>query len=158
MPAAIWNKARPALHPNPARTQRGDALLEAMIGTVLLGIVGLGTTMVAARAVNSQRYAATQGAVVQQIRQTVATQGVDLLCASKEHTMLVQSASAPTATALTVPLQSDCTSHAVRVGVASQSQFAVQLPHTIQHLKLHTDPSNTAVQSWIGPGSISVAQ
>lgn len=37
------------------RAQRGDALLEGLVGALLLAIIGLGLTYAAARAVNTQR-------------------------------------------------------------------------------------------------------
>jgi len=61
---------------NPSFCQQGDALIEAMVGIVLMSVIGLGLSYSASRAVLSQRYLNTQNIVVSQIRETLsANQG-----------------------------------------------------------------------------------
>ncbi|BCL76544.1 hypothetical protein JHS3_22800 [Jeongeupia sp. HS-3] len=61
--------------------QRGEALLEALIGIVLMAAIGLGLTYAASRAAVAQRYSNSQGIVVAQIREKLSTDGVSGLCA-----------------------------------------------------------------------------
>lgn len=72
----------PAARSVDRRTQRGDAMLEALIAIVLLGTIGLGLSYAAARTLNSQRYLNTQNAAVTQMRQALQQTGVTTLCAA----------------------------------------------------------------------------
>ncbi|CAN5279726.1 hypothetical protein BH10PSE18_BH10PSE18_13600 [soil metagenome] len=71
----------PAARSVSRRTQRGDAMLEALIAMVLLGTIGLGLSYAAARTLNSQRYLNTQNVAVTQMRQALQQIGVTALCA-----------------------------------------------------------------------------
>lgn len=57
----------------PRRAQRGDALLEALIGILLMAVIGLGLSYAVTRVLNSQRYATTQNIAVVQMRNLLAT-------------------------------------------------------------------------------------
>jgi prepilin peptidase dependent protein A len=57
---------------SPNRSQRGDALIEAMVGVVLTAVISLGLSHATARAVSSQRFLNTQNIVVTKVRETLA--------------------------------------------------------------------------------------
>lgn len=59
---------KPARCTDPRRAQRGDALLEALVGILLLALLGLGLSHAAARMLAAQRYAAAHGIVDAQMR------------------------------------------------------------------------------------------
>ena len=71
---------KPARCTDPRRAQRGDALLEALVGILLLALLGLGLSHAAARMLAAQRYAAAHGIVVAQMRNALETQGIADLC------------------------------------------------------------------------------
>ncbi|WP_374417109.1 type IV pilus modification PilV family protein [Ectopseudomonas oleovorans] len=64
------------------RSQRGDTLIEALIGMLLMVIVGLGMSHAAARATVSQRDMNVQQLIVSQMRNLIASRGVDLCTGS----------------------------------------------------------------------------
>jgi len=49
--------------------QRGDALLEALVGVVLVAIIGMGSAYTASRIAVSHKFARTQAMAVSQLRQ-----------------------------------------------------------------------------------------
>ena len=79
---------KPARCTDPRRAQRGDALLEALVGILLLAVLGLGLSHAAARMLAAQRYAAAHGIVVAQMRNALETQGIAHLC-SDPHTFSI---------------------------------------------------------------------
>ncbi|WP_109513860.1 type IV pilus modification PilV family protein [Pseudomonas ovata] len=60
--------------PGPRR-QRGDILLESLIGIVLMSIIGLGMTYASSRAAVSQRDMKVQNLAVSQMRDLIARYG-----------------------------------------------------------------------------------
>ncbi|NKF21177.1 type IV pilus modification PilV family protein [Solimonas marina] len=60
------------------RRQRGDMLLEALIGTLLIGIVGLGMSYTASRVMVGQRYQNAQGIAISQMRALMQRYGTTL--------------------------------------------------------------------------------
>lgn len=56
------------------RRQRGDALFEALIGLVLMAIVGLGLAYTSSRAINAQRYLNTQNLAITEVRSQLQLQ------------------------------------------------------------------------------------
>lgn len=79
---------KPARCTDPRRAQRGDALLEALVGILLLALLGLGLSHAAARMLAAQRYAAAHGIVNAQMRNALETQGIAHLC-SNPHTFSI---------------------------------------------------------------------
>lgn len=140
------------------RSQRGDTLLEALIGVLLLGLMGLGTTFVAARSVNAQRFAATQGAVVQLMRHTIEAQGIDNLCQTSSITLSLQQSIDGAHKITAVPLQVECQSVAVQVAVKNDGLYTVALPNAVQRLQLSTSASDTTLAQLLGDGAIRIAQ
>lgn len=62
------------------RQQRGEMLLEALVGMVLLGVLGLGLSYATARILAQQRYANTQDLALGQMRFALESQGLQALC------------------------------------------------------------------------------
>ena len=60
--------------------QGGDALIEALIGIILLAVIGLGLTYALSKSVLVQRSTNAQGIVVNEMREHVKTVGVHKLC------------------------------------------------------------------------------
>lgn len=58
--------------------QRGDVLLEALIGVLITAFVGAGMAHVASRIVNSQHATAVDALVVNELRNALQVGGVDL--------------------------------------------------------------------------------
>lgn len=66
------------------RQQRGEMLLEALVGMVLLGVLGLGLSYAGARVLVQQRYASTQDLALIQMRAALESQGLQALCPKAE--------------------------------------------------------------------------
>lgn len=100
--------------PPPTR-QRGDILLESLIGILLMAIIGLGITYAASRAAVSQRDMKLQNIVVSQMRSLLEQNGASL-CTTNAALLVV---SIPTQSS-TLPILATCTSApAVTVGTAA---------------------------------------
>ncbi|WP_428311048.1 type IV pilus modification PilV family protein [Hydrocarboniphaga sp.] len=52
-----------------ARSQRGDALLEALVGVLLVAVIGMGSAYTASRVAVTHKYARTQAMAISQLRQ-----------------------------------------------------------------------------------------
>ncbi|MBD8495545.1 type II secretion system protein [Pseudomonas syringae] len=70
-----------SFEPGPRR-QRGDILLESLIGIVLMSIIGLGMTYASSRAAVSQRDMKVQNLAVSQMRDLIARYG-KALCSTQ---------------------------------------------------------------------------
>jgi len=62
------------------RSQRGDALIEALVAIVLLGVIGLGQVYAVGRAMVAQKYQKGQSLAVQGIRADLQDKGVANSC------------------------------------------------------------------------------
>ncbi|WP_273821513.1 hypothetical protein [Pseudomonas asplenii] len=97
------------------RHQRGDVLLESLIGILLMATIGLGITYASSRAAISQRDMKLQNIVVNQMRSLLEQNGA-LLCSSKASLLVV---SIPSQTD-TVPITATCTNApSVTVGTST---------------------------------------
>ncbi|WP_248747159.1 hypothetical protein [Pseudomonas sp. MWU12-2037] len=97
-----------------AKPQRGDILIEALVGILLMAIIGLGITYIASRAAVSQRDMKLENIVVSQMRSLLEQNGA-LLCTTNAALLVV---SLPTQTT-TQPIVATCTSPAaVTVGTS----------------------------------------
>ncbi|KPA91582.1 hypothetical protein ACMGT0_27970 [Pseudomonas sp. RHF3.3-3] len=97
------------------RLQRGDVLLESLIGILLMATIGLGITYASSRAAISQRDMKLQNIVVNQMRSLLEQNGA-LLCSSKASLLVV---SIPSQTD-TVPITATCTNApSVTVGTST---------------------------------------
>lgn len=65
----------------PARHQRGDVMLEALVGVLVAGLLGAGFARLASGVLRTQHDAKVQNVVVQNLRSQLQTQGV-ALCGS----------------------------------------------------------------------------
>lgn len=63
---------------SPSRLQRGDVLLEALVGVLITGLIGAGLAGVTARVLNSQHDAAVGAVLVNEMRNVLQINGVDL--------------------------------------------------------------------------------
>lgn len=63
---------------NPRNAQRGDVLLEALVGVVITALIGAGMAHVTARIVNNQHDTAVDALVVNELRNVMQVSGVGL--------------------------------------------------------------------------------
>lgn len=150
------------------RSQQGDALFEALIGFMLLMVLGLGLSYAAARAMNSQRYASTQNIALNQMRDwlhkdpTADGGGVQALC-DKAATKDI-SITPVGGTALNIPVTaSNCLKNDVTVGVATDATLSVTLKGTnansvYTRMSLGTAADNDNARSLLGNGSTVLSQ
>lgn len=66
---------------DPPRRQRGDIMLEALVGVLITSIIGAGLAHVVANVMNSQRDAKVENLMVERLRDSLHGQGV-ALCGS----------------------------------------------------------------------------
>ena len=66
---------------DPPRRQRGDMMLEALVGVLITSIIGAGLAHVVANVMNSQRDAKVENLMVERLRDSLHGQGV-ALCGS----------------------------------------------------------------------------
>ncbi|WP_017902346.1 hypothetical protein [Pseudomonas asplenii] len=83
--------------------QRGDVLLESLIGVLLMATIGLGITYASSRAAISQRDMKLQNIVVNQMRSLLEQNGA-LLCSKSSITISIPTQTDP------VPITATCTS------------------------------------------------
>ncbi|CAN5233316.1 hypothetical protein BH10PSE16_BH10PSE16_22960 [soil metagenome] len=137
----------------PARRQRGDALIEAMLGVLLMTIVGLGLSYAAARALNSQRYQSTQNLAIAQMRNVLTTRGLADLCAGTSLASVSVNASVVTLPAPT------CAQATVSVGVAGSTALNVTLPAGVfTSLRFSTPSNNETTGLFGGDGVLTFSQ
>lgn len=63
---------------DPPRRQRGDIMLEALVGVLITSIIGAGLAHVVANVMNSQRDAKVENLMVERLRDSLHGQGVGL--------------------------------------------------------------------------------
>jgi type II secretory pathway pseudopilin PulG len=128
-----------------ARAQRGDALLEALVAMVLLGVVSLGMVYALSRVTVAQKYQKAQSLAVQAIRATLQSSGIANGCPSSG----ANSSSATLVLSSSVSLsevQISCTVTAVSVSVNGVSKTAT-VP-VVQYA--------VSAQTLLGPGTLTV--
>jgi len=134
-------------------SQRGDALLEALVGTVLASIVGLGLSYTTARMMVSQRYVASQSAVLDQMTGSLTTSGVSNICAGTSQVSIAVGASS-----LTLPAPT-CATAAVTVSLSGGSQSATLPAGVVTSMSLSTPSSNsTAINIIGGNGVVTISE
>ena len=145
---------KPARCTDPRRAQRGDALLEALVGILLLALLGLGLSHAAARMLAAQRYAAAHGIVVAQMRNALETQGIAHLC-SNPHTFSITPADG---SAISVELPAaHCEKHDVAISTGEPA-LSVTLPQAAITRMAFSTPDTGTARELLGPGSIALSQ
>ena len=145
---------KPARCTDPRRAQRGDALLEALVGILLLALLGLGLSHAAARMLAAQRYAAAHGIVDAQMRNALETQGIAYLC-SNPHTFSIT----PTdGSAISVELPAaHCEKHDVAISTGEPA-LSVTLPQAAVTRMVFSTQDTGSARELLGPGSIALSQ
>ena len=145
---------KPARCTDPRRAQRGDALLEALVGILLLALLGLGLSHAAARMLAAQRYAAAHGIVVAQMRNALETQGIAKLC-SDPHTFSITPADG---SAISVELPAaHCEKHDVAISTGEPA-LSVTLPQAAVTRMVFSTQDTGSARELLGPGSIALSQ
>ena len=145
---------KPARCTDPRRAQRGDALLEALVGILLLALLGLGLSHAAARMLAAQRYAAAHGIVNAQMRNALETQGIAHLC-SNPHTVSITPAGG---SAVSVELPAaHCEKHDVAIST-DEPALSVTLPQAAVTRMVFSTPDSGSARELLGPGSIALSQ
>lgn len=131
------------------RRQRGDALLESMIGVVISSAMGLGLAFTASRMMVSQRYVTTQSAVLDQMTSSLATTGVSALCAGTSSASVTVGSST---LALGTPT---CTQAAISVGALGGGVGAVALtPGVVTTMSFATPTGNSTATTLLGGNGV----
>ncbi|GHD67509.1 hypothetical protein [Jeongeupia chitinilytica] len=124
-------------HPN---RQGGEALLEALIGILLMAAIGLGLTYAASRAAVGQRLTNTQNMAVSDIREKLATTGVDALCGTSPSIAVGSNA---------LPSTVNCSKAAVTVSAPGVSSVTLSANSVLTGVSVSID-SGTASQELLG--------
>ena len=133
------------------RHQTGEALLEALIGMLIMACLSLGMAFAMSRALYAQRFTSTQTQAVSAMRQVLSTQGVTSLCATGSATADGQEIAASCAINSTItvdPLQSD---GSASLGVSQT------VPATTILSSLATASNTTTQQRYGGDGILRIA-
>ena len=145
---------KPSRSSNLRRAQRGDALLEALIGILLLAILGLGLSYSAARMLASQRYAATHGIMVAQMRNALETRGLTNLCSAAPDAISIEP-DGGSKYSVQLPA-AQCEKHDVTI--TSGAAFSLTLPQTAVTRMSFSTPDEGSARDLLGPGSIVLSQ
>lgn len=153
---------KPALCTDPrlVRAQRGDALLEALIGILLMAVIGLGLSYAVARVLNSQRYTTTQNIAIMQMRNLLATNNnIQTFCTSTENVDVTLNPQAVTPTTVTLPATINCSpTSSIAVGVTGNTGFNENVSF-LTRLSISTPANNNSAKSLFGgDGVISLSQ
>ncbi|MFY7863821.1 type IV pilus modification PilV family protein [Roseateles sp.] len=127
------------------RSQRGDALIEAMVAIVLLGVIGLGQVYAVGRAMVAQKYQKGQSLAVQGIRADLQGNGVANGCPASGNATVTSVLSLGTDLQLQ-GLQKTCTVTPVTLTVNGVAK-ATSLP--IVQYAVEAD-------TLLGPGTLTV--
>ncbi|WP_263535229.1 type II secretion system protein [Paucibacter sp. TC2R-5] len=109
------------------RQQRGDALIEAMVAMVLLGVIGLGLVYAVSRAMVAQKFQKGQSLAIQAIRADLQGNGVANSCPVSGNATVTSDLTLGTNLQLT-GLQKTCTVTPVTVtinGVAKSTNLPI---------------------------------
>ena len=153
---------KPARCTDPRRAQRGDALLEALVGILLLALLGLGLSHAAARMLAAQRYAAAHGIVVAQMRNALETNGVQDLCSGAATATLPivdRKTGEQIFSAITLPAP-ECSRDTVTITPPAGSTLpATTVDSVVTRMTLSTpDDESSSARALLGPGSLVLSQ
>ena len=145
---------KPARCTDPRRAQRGDALLEALVGILLLALLGLGLSHAAARMLAAQRYAAAHGIVVAQMRNALETQGIADLCITPRTFSITPAGGS----AISVELPAaHCEKHDVAISTGEPA-LSVTLPQAAVTRMVFSTQDTGSARELLGPGSFVLSQ
>ena len=145
---------KPARCTDPRRAQRGDALLEALVGILLLALLGLGLSHAAARMLAAQRYAAAHGIVDAQMRNALETQGIAHLCSTPPTFSITPAGGS----AISVELPAaHCEKHDVAISTGEPA-LSVTLPQAAVTRMVFSTQDTGSARELLGPGSIALSQ
>ena len=153
---------KPARCTDPRRAQRGDALLEALVGILLLALLGLGLSHAAARMLAAQRYAAAHGIVDAQMRNALETNGVQDLCSGDATATLPivdRKTDEPIFSAIALPAP-ECSRDTVTITPPAGSTLpATTVDSVVTRMTLSTpDDESSSARALLGPGSLVLSQ
>ena len=153
---------KPARCTDPRRAQRGDALLEALVGILLLALLGLGLSHAAARMLAAQRYAAAHGIVVAQMRNALETNGVQDLCSGAATATLPivdRKTGEPIFSDIALPAP-ECSRDTVTITPPAGSTLpATTVDSVVTRMTLSTpDDESSSARALLGPGSLVLSQ
>lgn len=144
--------------------QRGDALLESLIGILLLAILGLGLSYSAARMLSIQRYAATHSIVVSQMAHAAQVHGLDYLCSNSHVISLasktINSDIGKEEIGLETSIEfapAQCEKHDVVIS-AVDPDLSVTLPQAAITQMIFATPDNESARELLGSGSVVFSQ
>jgi len=140
--------------------QRGDALLEALIGILLMTVIGLGLSYALARIVNSQRYVSTHNIAIMQMRNLLATNNnIQNFCTTSANVRVTLNPQAQTPTNIDLPAAIQCSpANIITVGVPGNTSFNEDVTF-ITRLSLSTPANNNDAKNLFGgDGIISLNQ
>ena len=153
---------KPARCTDPRRAQCGDALLEALVGILLLALLGLGLSHAAARMLAAQRYAAAHGIVVAQMRNALETNGVQDLCSGAATATLPivdRKTDEPIFSDIALPAP-ECSRDTVTITPPAGSTLpATTVDSVVTRMTLSTpDDESSSARALLGPGSLVLSQ
>ena len=144
----------------PSKHQRGDALLEALIGILLMAVIGLGLSYAVARALNSQRYTSTQNIAIMQMRNLLATSSsIQTFCTSSPNIRVTLNPQAQVPTNIDLQAAINCSpASTIAVGVMANTGFNENVSF-ITRISLSTPTNNNDAKSLFGgDGIVSLNQ
>ena len=142
-----------------ALRQRGEALIEALLGVLLMAVIGLGLSYAASRAVLGQRYLNTQNVVVTQMREAVTKAGsISSLCDAGSGPV-IQVAGKQTTLHINCQHQSVTVATLSAGGTGSASSLTATLPNSVlTSLSLSTPTDDEGAKALVGgDGKIEVS-
>ncbi|MBT0568900.1 hypothetical protein KIK84_01050 [Curvibacter sp. CHRR-16] len=93
---------KPSLCNKPLSSQRGDALIEALVGMLLMSVISLGLAFVMTKTLNNQRNTSVGSRTLVEMRQVLSDTGVSTLCGSSGTAVSTSSQVAVTPTCSTI--------------------------------------------------------
>lgn len=129
--------------------QKGDAMIEALVSIVLLGVIMIGLTFLVAKTAVAQKTTSVQNMALFALRSAAQTQGVSALCAAASPSVSVANKN--------VALTAQCQRNAFTATVAGQTiniPAAANSPITASVLTTKQDATNAKLIG--GDGVISL--
>ena len=138
--------------------QRGEALLEALIGILLMSVIGLGLSFSLARTFNAQRYISTQNIAIMQMRNLLSISSISQAsCSSSQSIPAYLNSNISTAT--NIPVTISCSpASSIVVGITGNTNFDKTIS-VITRVSISTPANNAVAKSFFGgDGVVSLAQ